>query len=455
MADVHTLQDQLGNRVIVDPAEIAPYCGDSSRATPVGTPLALVHAESTSDVSLALAWANEARVPVSVRGAGSGLAGGANSYDGGLIISLARMNRVIEIDAANGLAEVQPGVITADLDAVAAQHGLFFAPDPASARISSVGGNIATNAGGLRCVAHGVTADSVAGLEVVLADGRVMRTGARTRKNVVGYDLTRLFIGSEGTLGVITSALVRLKPLPEGAPYYLRATFPSLESAGRAVTAIVGSALRPEVLELIDALGVEMLNDHFARSSAGQSDTPALAAGTMLISQTVGEDAQAQAALLARVCEQYGATETEVSLSDAPLEARRLAFSAMIESGLKLACDIGVPVSRLVDVFEGIDQLAAQHGLRVSTIAHAGDGNLHSAVETRDTPGGVAAAEALLDDITRLALKLGGTITGEHGIGSTKHHELGWQLDETVMWAQHAIKQALDPNSILTPGRAI
>jgi glycolate oxidase len=387
-------------------------------------------------------------VSVSVRGAGTGLVGGATAYDDGLVISLASMNRIVNIDVANRLAVVEAGVITADLDAAARKHGLFFPPDPASARTSTIGGNIATNAGGLRCIAHGVTADAVAGLEVVLADGRILHTGARTRKNVVGFDLTRLLVGSEGTLGVITTATVRLKPLAAGTPRTFRASFPTLESAGLAVTDIVNGSARPEVLELMDALSVEIV-EAYAPSGL------AVPSGAMLVGQTVGLDAQSKAEVITRTCVAAGADDVEISESDALLEARRLSNPALNARGLKLSCDVGVPVAALAEVFRGIEAISQSHGLRVSTVAHAGDGNLHSSVEAMDTADGIRAADAVLDDITKLALSLGGTISGEHGIGSVKRHELPWQLDPVAQEVQRAIKRALDPNGILTPNRAI
>ena len=443
--ELHTL---LGPRLVRDPELMAPYAVDTSRAVAEGAPLAVVLAESTADVAAALGWANRAGVKVSVRGAGTGLAGGAMAYADGLVVSLERMRTIIDIDVPNRLATVQPGVVTADLDAAARDHGLFFPPDPASARISTVGGNIATNAGGLRCVSHGVTSDAVAALEVVLADGRVMRSGARTRKNVVGYDLTRLIVGSEGTLGVITEATVRLKPVPPGSPRTFRASFGTLEDAGRAVTAIVNSAARPEVLELMDALSVEIIESFHPSGLT-------VPAGAMLVGQTVGWDAQEQAEAITAICRDVGADDTEISETDALLEARRLSNPALNARGLKISCDVGVPVAALAEVFHGIAEISAKHGKRVSTVAHAGDGNLHSTVESPDTPVGIREADAVIDDITRLALALGGTISGEHGIGSVKRHELGWQLDTVALSVQVAIKRALDPLGTLTPGRGI
>jgi len=446
--DLRTLRTALSDRLLDDPRSLATYAVDSSRAQPEGLPIAVVRAASTADVSTALAWAHARGIRVSVRGAGTGLSGGAVAYAGGLVVSLEAMNRILSIDVDNRLADVEAGVVTAQLDTAAHEHGLFFPPDPASAQWSTIGGNIATNAGGLRCVAHGVTTDVVAALEVVLADGRVMRTGARTRKNTTGYDLTSLFTGSEGTLGVITAATVRLKPVPPGEPRTFRASFDDIEDAGRAVTAIVSGAAAPEVLELIDARSVEIIE------AFHPSGLPAPGAA-MLVGQTVGLDAQATAAAITALCRAHGATDTDISASDSLLEARRLANPALTAQGLRVSCDVGVPISHLAAVFRGIGEIAERHGRRVAIVAHAGDGNLHPTVEAGETPEEYAAAEVVIDDITRLALSLDGTISGEHGIGSIKRHELPWQQDAVALDVQRAIKTALDPRGILTPDRSI
>ncbi|WP_460774221.1 FAD-binding oxidoreductase [Microbacterium sp. GXF7504] len=447
-APVAELLDLLGDRVLTTRQAVAPFTTDASRANPEGEPLAVVRARATADVSAALAWAHRHGVPVSVRGAGTGLAGGAVAYEGGLVVALDAMDRIVEIDVENRLAVVEAGVVTADLDAAARAHGLFFAPDPASSRTSTVGGNLATNAGGLRCVAHGVTRDAVAGLEVVLADGRVLATGGRTRKNVVGYDLTGLFVGSEGTLGVITRATVRLEPIPPGEPCTFRASFDSLPDAGRAVTAIVSSPARPEVLELLDAASVRIIERY---RPSGLTEPGA----ALLVGQAVGADAAAHAEAIVALCREHGAVDTAVSDGDALLEARRLANPALNAAGLRVSCDVGVPVAQLAEMFAGIEEISQRHGRGISTVAHAGDGNLHPTVEAADTPEEHEAAGVVIDDITRLALSLGGTISGEHGIGSVKQHELDWQLDATNRSVHHAIKAALDPRGILTPHRAI
>lgn len=445
---VAELRQLLGSVLVTDESELWRVSRDTSVYQPDGKPLGVVMAQTTTEVSTALAWAHRHSIPVSVRGAGTGLAGGAVGYAGGLVISLEQCNRIRDIDPVNRLAVVEAGVITAALDQAAREHGLFFPPDPASVEISTVGGNIATNAGGLRCIAHGVTRDSVAALEVVLADGTVLNTGARTRKNVAGLDLTSLFVGSEGTLGVITAATVRLKPVPPGIPRTFRASFDDIQSAGEAVTAIVNGKAQPEVLELMDAHSVAMVEAFYPSGL----DIPKAA---VLIGQTVGDDAQQTAQAISQLCVSHGAVDVSVAADDTLLEARRLANPALTASGLRVSCDVGVPIGELANVFRGIDELSQKHGRAITIVAHAGDGNLHPTVEADDTAEDHAAAEEVLDDIGRLAVSLGGTITGEHGIGAVKHHELPIQLSQAVMDTQRSIKHSLDPHGILTPGRAI
>lgn len=438
----------LGDAVVTTGPELEQLSRDSSRYQPTAPPLAVVMARTTADVSTALEWAHRHRITVSVRGAGTGLSGGSVGYAGGLVVCLQQLNRIRDIDAINRLAVVEAGVITAELDRAMREHGLFFPPDPASVEISTVGGNIATNAGGLRCISHGVTRDAVAALEVVLADGTVLNTGARTRKNVVGLDLTSLFVGSEGTLGVITAATVRLKPVPPGTPRTFRASFDDIAAAGEAVTAIVNGKAQPEVLELLDAHSVRIIEEVYPSGLVVPN-------AAVLIGQTVGDDAAAEAQAIIETCSHHGAVEVALAEDDTLLEARRLANPALTASGLRVSCDVGVPVGELANMFRGIDELAQHHDRAISIVAHAGDGNLHPTVQADDTPEEYAAAEEVLSDISKLAVSLGGTITGEHGIGAVKHHELPIQLDQAVLTAQHAIKDALDPAGILTPGRAI
>ncbi|MDR6504839.1 FAD-linked oxidase C-terminal domain-containing protein [Arthrobacter oryzae] len=449
MTTVQELRRQLGQRVLTDPADLARYSADASRAIPDGLPAGVLAARSTEDVVAGIKWAARHQVPVSVRGAGTGLAGGAVAYKGGLVISLARMDAILSIDPDNRLAQVQAGVVTADLDAAAAEYGLMYAPDPASYRQSTIGGNIATNAGGLRCVKYGVTSDSVAGLAVVLANGDVISTGAKTRKNVAGYDLTSLFVGSEGTLGIVTGATLRLHPRPEGKAVTFRATFPSAASAGKAVTAIMGSSVVPDVMELMDRASVRIVEQfHPTGLSTGGA--------AILVGQFISPTSEADAAVAARLCTRAGATGVEQADGDVLVEARRVSGKALDARGLRASCDVAVPISRLAEMFIALEQIGSANNVEIPTFAHAGDGNLHPSVVIGDeTPEAYAEAERILDLITDQAILLGGTISGEHGIGSLKVGSLSKQLEPATLAAHRLVKTAFDPLGILTPGRAV
>lgn len=444
--DITTLTSTLTCQALTAPDEVAPYLTDASQA-PAGRPLAVLLPHTTEDVATAMRFASTHSLPVSVRGAGTGLAGGAAAYEGGLVISTEAMTE-LTIDPAARLADVQPGALTADLDAAAQTHGLFFAPDPASAATSTVGGNIATNAGGLRCLAHGVTADAVAALEVVLASGEVIHTGARTVKNVAGLNLTPLFVGSEGTLGIITRATVRLKPLPGGEPHTFAAYYDSLEAAGRAVLALTTSGLALESLELIDRATVQLINKHHR---AGLTEPGA----ALLMGLCTGPTASQDAARAASLCTEWGASDSETAQGLALMEARRLVFSSIYPEGFTVLGDAGVPVPELPRFMERIQQISAEHGRAVLVTAHAGDGNLHPSVYAGVHSEEVEAAEEVLAHISAAALELGGTVTGEHGIGSAKLTALEKQLTPATLAAGRAIKAALDPAGILTPGRGI
>jgi len=441
---------RLGSRVLTDPADLVGYCSDASRARPQGLPVAVVVARSSADVAAAVEWASSNDVTVSIRGSGTGLAGGAVAYPGGLVISLAEMTRIIAIDPANRLADVEAGVITADIDAAAAEHGLMYAPDPASSRESTIGGNIATNAGGLRCVKYGVTADSIAALEVVLATGEIIHTGARTRKNVVGYDLTSLFVGSEGTLGIITAATVRLTPRPIGTTVTFRAAFPTIAAAGRAVTAIMRSTIVPEVMELMDRTSVDLVEKFFPTGLSADG------AAALLVGQFIGPTAAGDVGRATVLCTESGALSVEQADGDILLEARRVSSRALSAEGLRVSSDVAVPIARLADMFDAIDRISTEEGVPIPTFAHAGDGNLHPSVIVRDDGDEVYDdAERILDRITDAALSLGGTLSGEHGVGSLKYGSLAKQLDPATRAAHRLVKDAFDPNGILTPGRAV
>ena len=441
-----------GGRLITDPDVVDAYRRDQADLVEPGVPLAVLLADTVQDVSVALAWANEHGIPVVPRGAGTGLSGGATATDGCLVLSTARMTGIREVSAADQLAVVEAGVITAEVDRAAAKVGLMYAPDPSSHETCTIGGNLATNAGGLRCVKYGVTRDSVLGLEVVLADGRIIRTGRRTVKGVAGYDLTSLFIGSEGTLGVITGATLRLRPRPAVEPVTVVGSFPSMRAAAEAVAGIVRQGIGPSLLELIDQNTLKAINDW--KNMGIDVSTAA-----MLVAQADGVGAADGAAAMGAQFEAAGADLVVVSTDPAEsaqlLEIRRLAFPAAERLGQCLVEDIGVPRSRLPEMFDQLEQIASHHQVRVLTVAHAGDGNLHPVfVFDRTADGSVPdSIWAAADAVFRAALDLGGTLTGEHGVGVLKRRWLELELGSDVMDVHRSIKNALDPHGILNPGK--
>ncbi|MBE6484997.1 MAG: FAD-binding protein [Actinomycetaceae bacterium] len=448
-SDLQELKDQLGERFITDQRTFAPYMRDMSWMLPEGEPIGAVFAESTEDVSKALAWANKHIVPVSVRTGGSGLAGGSVSYDGGLILSLHKMNRILEIDPENGVAVIEPGIINAEFNKELAKEGFFFAPDPASASIASVGGNIATNAGGLRAVCHGVTINWVRALEVVLADGRVIEVGSKTIKNVSSLNLKELFIGSEGTLGVITQAVVRIEHIPEYEPYTFFACFDSIEDAGYATIAIRAAENKPVSLELIDALGVRLVNE---RNPDLQIPQPG--AG-LLLGQAEGQSAKEDVEEFANTCREYGATAVMFEEGNRLFQVRRDAYPALSAAGMEVIGDVSVPIASLAEAIHNIMAISEKRQRRVSILAHAGDGNIHPIVECGEGIEESRAAEELLDEVCEMAVGMGGVVSGEHGIGYLKHHAVTQLLSPDTREVQLAIKKALDPNGILTPGRKL
>ncbi|GHH63919.1 FAD-linked oxidase [Streptosporangium violaceochromogenes] len=438
--------------MLTDPDVTASYARDRTFLEP-GRPLAVVLAESRDDVVAALRWATGGRVPVVPRGAGTGLAGGATAVDGGIVLALHRMTAIRDLSPADEIAVAEPGVITADLDRAAREHGLMYAPDPSSYEISTIGGNLATNAGGLRCVKYGVTRDSVLGLEVVLADGRILTTGGRTMKGVTGYDLTGLFVGSEGTLGVITAATVRLHRAPAAHPATIAAEFTSLRDAAAAVAAIVAAGCRPSLLEMLDRTTLKAVDDW--RNIGLEDSTRA-----MLIAQSDAADGPATAERMARVCTENGSPFVAVSSSPRETEeligVRRMAYQAMERLGACLVEDVCVPRSALPRVIEEIEAVAARHGVLIATVAHAGDGNLHPVFVfdrglTEPPPHVWAAA----DEVFRAALEVGGTLTGEHGVGLLKRRWLPLETGPVVEEIHHGIKRVFDPLGILNPGKAI
>ncbi len=441
-------------RVITDPDIMEAYRRDQTTVVTAGRPRCVVQARSTAEVAATLAWAQQNRVPVVPRGGGTSLAGGSTAVDGCVVLSLVRMDAITELDPANEIAVAEAGVLNADLDRAAAAHGLMYPPDPSSYEISTIGGNLATNAGGLRCVKYGVTRDSVLGVAVVLAGGRTLRTGRRTVKGVTGYDLTGLFVGSEGTLGVITSATLRLRPRPASYPRTIAAGFASFAAGARAVTAILAERLAPSMLELMDRSTLRAIDEW---KSTGFDGIEAL-----LIAQDdgAGGGGGERAAAMARLCLAEGASMAEVSATEAEsrqlLDLRRLSYPAVERLGMALVEDVCVPRSRLPEMVERIEQAARRHDVFIATVAHAGDGNLHPVfVFDRGLAEVPAPVWAAADEVFGAALELGGTLTGEHGVGLIKRRWLRQEIGDESMAVHHAIKDALDPLGIMNPGKVL
>lgn len=440
------------SRLVTDPDAMAARSRDEANLVAPGRPAAVLLAADASEVQAALEWAARHGVPVVPRGAGSGLVGGAAAVEGCLVVSLERMDAIRELSPADQLAVVEPGVVTARLDQAAREHGLMYAPDPSSHEISTIGGNIATNAGGLRCVKYGVTRESVLGLDVVLAGGRLLSTGRRTVKDVAGYDLTSLFVGSEGTLGVVVGATVKLRPLPAEPPVTVVGSFPQLGLAGEAASEVVLRRLSPSLLELMDAATLQAIED-WKHTGLG-------AAEAVLVAQADGPRARESAVAIGEAFEACGADIVVVSADEVEaaqlLEVRRLAYPAVERLGRCLVEDVGVPRSRLGEMLSHVEAVAARHGVRISTVAHAGDGNLHPTfILENGTPEESTRVWQAAGEIFARALELGGTLTGEHGVGALKRRWLSDQVGEESLRLQQEIKRVFDPLGIMNPGKAL
>ncbi|CAN5631581.1 FAD-linked oxidase C-terminal domain-containing protein [soil metagenome] len=440
------LVELLGDRVITDGAGVESARSDQSGHVSSGAPLAIVVARSIEDVQTVMRIATETRTPVVVRGAGTGLAGGAIAGPGEIVLSTLEMNRLLEVSVDDEIAVVEPGIINADLNTQLLPHGLWFAPDPASRAISTVGGNIATNAGGLFCAKYGVTREAVLGLKVVLADGRLIEMGHRTVKGVTGLDFTSLMIGSEGTLGVVVEATVRLRPLVIGVVAVISASFTSVEEAARASAVISASGLHPAIMELIGESAMAGIAAHLGIEHPG---------GSQLIIQFDGPGATTESEAALAIVTSLGGVAV---LSTDPEEGARLfgirrAFHpAMSKLGTVLIEDVCVPRSKLPAMFAAINDIEARYGITIPTVAHAGDGNLHPnfIFQTPDVPDEIWAAA---DEMFLAALRLGGTLTGEHGIGILKRRWLRDELGDDQFELQKQVKAVFDPLGLLNPGK--
>ncbi|MGW1058825.1 FAD-binding oxidoreductase [Micromonospora rubida] len=450
------------NAVLTDPDLLRMHERDEADLCASGTPLVVVRPHGTDEVVGVVRAAARYGVPVVPQGARTGLAGAANAVDGAIVLSTVAMDRILEIDPVSRIAVVQPGVVNATLAGAVRREGLYYPPDPGSWESSTIGGNVSTNAGGMCCVKYGVTTEYVLGLEVVLASGEVLRTGRRTAKGVAGYDLTRLFVGSEGTLGVITEVTVALRPAPE-ASLTLVAVYNSTAEAGMAVAEIAAKGLTPSLLELLD-------RTHLAAIEAYQpmglrTDAQAL----LLAAVDTGSRAAEDLARIAEVCEAAGADEvyaaTDAAEAAALLQARRLAHPAMEKfaadaypggNGGLIIDDVAVPRGSLAALLDGVARIAEECDVPIGVVGHAGDGNMHpNIVVDRADPASLDRGRRAFDEIMRLGLELGGTCTGEHGVGLLKRDWLAREIGPVGVRVHQAIKAALDPEGLFNPGKVL
>lgn len=432
--------------------ELLSYSYDST-PNMQAMPDAIVSPRNTKEVSEIVKICNEHKVPIIARGSGTNLCGGTCPTQGGVVLLFKHMNRILEIDEENLTATVQPGVVTLELAKAVEAKGLFYPPDPGSMTISMIGGNINENSGGLRGLKYGVTRDYVIALEIVLANGDIIRTGGKLAKDVAGYDLTRLFVGSEGTLGVITEAILKLLPIPDTKKTML-ALYQDLEAAARSVSKIIANKIIPTTLEFLDQPTLKVVEDY------AQIGLPTDVQAVLLIEQD-GHPAVVELDLkkMAEICKQENAVSVQVAKSEEEAEklrtARRTALSALARlKPTTILEDATVPRSEVANMVKAINEIAKKYDLPICTFGHAGDGNLHPTCPTdARNHDEIERVENAFAEIFDKAIELGGTITGEHGVGVMKAPYLEWKLGKAGITAMSAIKQGLDPNNIMNPGK--
>lgn len=413
----------------------------------------VVFPKTPQQISEILRLANSALFPVIPRGAGTGFTGGTLPVEGGVVLVLTKMNKILHIDQANLLAIVEPGVITYDLQREVEKIGLFYPPDPASLKSSTIGGNVAECAGGPRAVKYGTTKDYVLGLEVVLPTGEIISTGVQTVKSVVGYDLTKLLVGSEGTLGVITKIILRLIPLPK-AKRTMLAIFPTIESAANAVSQTISSKIVPTTLEFMDNACIRCVEDYLHMGLPTE-------AGALLIIEVDGapEALGGEIEEIKKICQQNNALEIKVASDNQEAEelwkARRAVSAAVVKlNPTKINEDVTVPRSRVPDILRRVNEIAKKYNLIIVNFGHAGDGNIHvNVLIDRKKPGEEERAHEAVKEIFAATLELGGTISGEHGIGITKAPYIAMELGDMGLEIMKRIKKVFDPNNILNPGK--
>jgi glycolate oxidase len=431
--------------------ELVPYSYDASMN--VHRPDAAVWPESTELVSKIIKFANEDKIPVVPRGAGTSLSGGVIPIHGGIIIDLSRMNRILEISIENRYARVQAGVVCDDLNRELANYGFTFPPDPASSSVSTIGGNVSTNAGGIKGAKYGTTRDYVLGLQAVLPTGEVMRTGSYTMKCVSGYDLAKLFIGSEGTLGVITEITLKINPVPRHAMTAV-ATYVKLEDAGKAIFQTMTSGIIPSVMEILDKVTLKSIKEN--------TDVDLPDAEAMILTETDGytwEEVESQMEVVLQNLNRNSPSTVKTAKDEKERltlwKARKSAYATLARASHSFVLDdVTVPVSRIPELLVGIQNISQKQGIVIATYGHAGDGNLHPQILYDEyDPEQVQKMEKAEEEIFRLAISLNGTLTGEHGIGLSKANYMTLEHDPVEMALMKKIKRVLDPNNIMNPGK--
>ena len=431
--------------------ELVPYSYDASMN--VHRPDAAVWPESTEHVAEIVKFANEHRIPIVPRGAGTSLSGGVIPIRGGIIVDLSRMNRILEMSIENRYVRVQAGVVCDDLNRALAKHGFTFPPDPASSSVATIGGNVATNAGGIKGAKYGTTRDYVLGLQVVLPTGEVMHTGSYTMKCVSGYDLAKLFVGAEGTLGVITEITLKINPLPRHAMTAV-ATFTKLEDAGKAIFQTMMSGVLPSVMEILDKVTLKSIKEN--------TDIDLPDAEALILTETDGytwEEVEAQMEVVLRILKQNHPTMIKTAKDEKDRlnlwKARKSSYATLARVSKSFVLDdVTVPISRIPDLLVGIQEIAQKHGLVIATYGHAGDGNLHPQLLYDEyDPKQVEKTERAEEEIFQLAISLKGTLSGEHGIGLSKANYMTLEHDPVEMALMRQIKKTLDPNNIMNPGK--
>jgi glycolate oxidase len=431
--------------------ELVPYSYDASMN--VHRPDAAVWPESTEQVSQIVKFANEHKIPIVPRGAGTSLSGGVIPIKGGIIIDLSRMNKILDISIENRYARVQAGVVCDDLNRELAKHGFIFPPDPASSSVSTIGGNVATNAGGIKGAKYGTTRDYVMGLRVVLPTGEVLKTGSNTMKCVSGYDLSKLFVGSEGTLGVVTEVTLKINPLPPHAMTAV-ATFAKLEDAGKAIFQTMISGVLPSVMEILDKVTLKSIKEN--------TDIDLPDAEAMILTETDGftwEEVEAQMEVVLRVLKENHPISIKTAKDEKDRinlwKARKSAYATLARASNSFVLDdVTVPISKIPELLVGIQEISQRYGVVVATFGHAGDGNLHPQILYDEyDPQQVEKVEKVEAEIFRLAISLQGTLSGEHGIGLSKANYMTLEHDPVEMALMKKIKATLDPNNIMNPGK--